>query len=44
MPSFAFASINMRHCNAAMHVLLATNNTDDILFIQEPWFSTVGTA
>jgi hypothetical protein len=27
-----------------MHALLATNTNDDILFIQEPWFSTVGTA
>jgi hypothetical protein len=44
MTSFAFASVNMRRRNAAMHTLLATNLTDDILFIQEPWFSTVGTA
>jgi hypothetical protein len=34
----------MRRHNAAMHTLLATNVTDDILFIQEPWFSTIGTA
>jgi hypothetical protein len=43
MPSFSFASINMQWRNAAMHALLATNIKDDILFIQEPWFSTVGT-
>jgi hypothetical protein len=44
MSSFSFGSVNMRRRNAAMHALLATNTTDDILFIQEPWFSTVGTA
>jgi hypothetical protein len=44
MHSFSFASINMRRHNAAMHALLATNISDDILFIQEPWFSTIGTA
>jgi hypothetical protein len=27
-----------------MHALLATNIDNDILFIQEPWFSTVGMA
>jgi hypothetical protein len=27
-----------------MHALLATNTTDDVLFIQEPWFGAIGTA
>jgi hypothetical protein len=27
-----------------MHALLATNDSDDILFIQEPWFGAIGTA
>ena len=27
-----------------MHTLLATNDTDDILLVQEPWFNPVGTA
>ena len=27
-----------------MHALLETNKIDDILFVQEPWFSRVGTA
>ena len=27
-----------------MHTLLATNNSDDILLVQEPWFNPVGTA
>ncbi len=31
----------MRHRNAALHTLLETNDTDDILFIQEPWFQWV---
>jgi hypothetical protein len=44
MTSFSFVMINMRRHNAVMHALLATNTTDDILFIQEPWFSQVGTA
>jgi hypothetical protein len=44
MHSFSFATINMHCCNAAMHALLATNIDNDILFIQEPWFSTVGMA
>jgi hypothetical protein len=44
MISFTFASVNMRRRNAAMHALLSTNLTDDILFIQEPWFSMVRTA
>jgi hypothetical protein len=44
MIRFSFATINMRRRNAAMHALLATNNSDDILFIQEPWFGAIGTA
>ena len=27
-----------------MHTLLATNDFDDILLVQEPWFNPVGTA
>src|SRR6202453_105861 len=44
MRKFSFASVNMRRRNAAMHTLLNTNESDDVLFIQEPWFSRVGTA
>jgi hypothetical protein len=44
MINFSFATVNMRRRNAAMHALLATNASDDILFIQEPWFGTIGTA
>jgi hypothetical protein len=44
MINFSFATVNMRCRNAAMHALLATNTSDDILFIQEPWFSTIGTS
>jgi hypothetical protein len=44
MISFSFATVNMRWRNTAMHALLATNNSDDILFIQEPWFGAIGTA
>jgi hypothetical protein len=44
MHSFSFRSVNMRWRNAAMHVLLTSNITEDILFIQEPWFGTIGTA
>jgi hypothetical protein len=44
MHSFNFASVNMRRRNAAMHALLNSNKTDDILFIQEPWFNRVGIA
>jgi len=41
---YSLASVNMRCCNAAMHTLLETNVTDDILFIQEPWFRQVSVA
>jgi endonuclease/exonuclease/phosphatase family metal-dependent hydrolase len=34
----------MRRRNAAMHALLNSNKTDDILFIQEPWFNRIGIA
>ena len=44
MIEFSIASINMQRWNAAMHTLLATNKTDDILLVQEPWFNPVGTA
>jgi hypothetical protein len=27
-----------------MHALLNSNKTDDILFIQEPWFNCIGVA
>src|SRR6266404_1506285 len=39
--SYSLASVNMRRCNATMHTLLETNDSDDILFIQEPWFHMV---
>ena len=34
----------MRRRNAAMHSLLETNEDDDILCVQEPWFDKIGTA
>ncbi len=34
----------MRRCNVAMHSLLETNETNDILCVQEPWFEKIGTA
>ena len=34
---------NMCRMNAAMHALLHTNNTDNILATQEPWFGQIGT-
>ncbi|KAH9006050.1 hypothetical protein EDB84DRAFT_1573029 [Lactarius hengduanensis] len=43
MYSFTIASVNMRRRNAAMHALLETNETDDILLVQEPWFGHIGT-
>src|SRR6266404_4265283 len=39
--TYSLASVNMRRRNAAIHTLLETNITDDILFIQEPWFRSV---
>ena len=42
MSTFSIASINMRRRNGAMHALLNTNETDDILLIQEPWFGPIG--
>ena len=33
---------NMRQCNFAMHSMLATNSTDDVLYVQELWFDRVG--
>jgi hypothetical protein len=44
MHNFNFASINMQCRNASMHALLNTNESDDILFIQEPWFNRIGVA
>ncbi|KAN0139671.1 Endonuclease/exonuclease/phosphatase, partial [Lactarius tabidus] len=44
MRKFNIASVNMRRRNAAMHALLNSNKTDDILFIQEPWFNRIGIA
>jgi hypothetical protein len=44
MRNFNLASVNMRRRNATMHALLNTNSTDDILFIQEPWFNRIGVA
>ena len=42
MPKFSFTSVNMRHRNAFMHVLLNDNSADDILFVQEPWYRRIG--
>ncbi len=42
--TYSLASINMRHHNAALHTLLETNRSDNILFIQEPWFRRVAVA
>jgi hypothetical protein len=44
MHNFNFASINMRQHNAPMHTLLNSNKTDDIIFIQEPWFNHISVA
>ena len=32
----------MRQMNAAMHALLSTNEEDDLLCVQEPWFNRIG--
>ena len=37
-------TINMRRRNFAMHALLDTNVTDDLLCVSEPWFSRIGVA
>ena len=42
MTDFSITSINMRHRNGTMHALLNTNETDDILLIQELWFGPIG--
>ncbi len=42
--TYSLASVNMRCRNAAMHTLLETNDIDDIIFIQEPWFRLVSVA
>jgi Endonuclease-reverse transcriptase len=44
MCEFSIASVNMRRRNEAMHALLNTNNEDDILCVQEPWFNRIGVA
>ena len=43
MSKYTFASVNMRRRNEATHALLNENDTDDVLFIQEPWFGRIGT-
>lgn len=43
MTKFSIASVNMRRRNAAMHALLATNEDDDIILVQEPWWGQIGT-
>ena len=42
MSSYPLLSVNMQRHNAAMHSLLETNKSDNILFVQEPWFDQVG--
>ena len=42
MDRVAILAVNMRRRNAAMHALLETNTTDDLLCCQEPWFSRIG--
>ena len=42
MRNYRIASVNMRHMNASMHVLLETNKEDNILLVQEPWFRRIG--
>lgn len=44
MTAHPILAVNMRRQNFAMHVLLATNNMDDILCVQEPWFDRIGVA
>ena len=34
-------AVNMRRMNAIMHALLSTNEDDDILCVQESWFSQI---
>lgn len=43
MSKFAIAAVNMWRCNAATHALLATNDKDDIILVQEPWWGRIGT-
>ena len=42
MSEFSIASVNMRRRNDTMHALLNTNEVDDILLVQEPWFGPIG--
>jgi hypothetical protein len=43
-PPIIIASANMRKRNAATHALLNSNDTAQLLLIQEPWFGRIGTA
>ncbi len=43
MRNFSIGSANMGRRNHALHVLLETNDLDDILCIQEPWWGRIGT-
>ena len=38
------ASVNMRKRNAVTHALLNSDKDTNLLLIQEPWFSKIGTA
>jgi hypothetical protein len=42
MYKYNLLAANMRQMNATMHALLNQNMNDDLLFIQEPWFGTIG--
>jgi hypothetical protein len=42
MYKYNLLAANMRRMNATMHALLNQNMNDDLLFIQEPWFGTIG--
>jgi len=43
MHNFSIGSANMGRRNHALHVLLETNELDDILCIQEPRWGRIGT-
>ena len=44
LTKFSLASVNMGRRNPATHALLNANNTDHIIFMQEPWYSRISTA
>ena len=44
LTKFSLASVNMGRHNTSTHSLLNANTTDHIIFMQEPWFSGIGTA